>query len=159
MKATDSKALEKRYYAGESSLEEEALLRAYWQEQGHPVEAVLAAYFEAQQQIKLPEAATQQIQEQLKKKAARRRRYAPLSIAAGFLVLLTSWFLFSPSQQPLENSFPLAENTHWEAYEITDPVLAAAILEENLRSLAHGWKQGQQSATTAFIQGKKLEKP
>lgn len=159
MTIKDWKALEKRYYAGESSLEEEALLRAHWQEQGKPETAALANYFETQRQIQLSAAAEQRIVEQLKSKTSRRRMYTQLSIAASVLILLATWWLLSPQSIPLETSFPLAENTHWENHEITDPVLAANILEESLRSLAQGWKIGQEQALSAITQGQKLKNP
>lgn len=159
MNKKDWKALEKRYYAGETSLDEEALLRAYWQERGKPEEALLANYFVAQRQIQLSAVAEQHILRQLKRKTAYRQLYAQLAIAASLLILLAAWWLASPRQSPLETSFPLAENTSWEKYEITDPVLAANILEESLRSLAKGWKTGQDQAVLAIAHGQKLEQP
>ncbi len=162
METQDWKALEARYYKGESSLEEEAALRAYWQRQATYPEADLASYFEAAAQMQLPAAKAATITRALAKRQRNRHLYALVAAAASWLVLLGFWGWARQGtmagEPPLEAAFPLAENADWSRYEVDDPALAAAILSESLHAVAIGWKTGQEAALAA-LESSNLRRP
>lgn len=168
--------LTERYYAGETSLEEEAALRRYWLEtEPESEEAQLAAYYEAaaQQEDHLaPEAPSAAFSEQsfaefmptvsaeaakeprLQKissattKGATYRWMRPLLAVAATVALLMISFRFWPADTEAilaegEGAvFPLAEETDWSKYEVTDPDEALAILTGSLRQVAEPFRQG-----------------
>ncbi|MEM7573136.1 MAG: hypothetical protein AAF433_09560 [Bacteroidota bacterium] len=170
-----------RYYAGETSLEEEAALRRYWLETDpESKEAQLAAYFEAaaQQEDHLaPEAPSAAFSEQsfaafmptvsaeaaneprlqkvssARTKGATYRWMRPLLAVAATVALLMVSFRFWPADTEAilaegEGAvFPLAEETDWSKYEVTDPDEALAILAGSLRQVAEPLRAGARAAS------------
>lgn len=126
MTHTTAKKLLDRYFLGETSLEEEQQLRAYFRAGDiHPELAAyppLFSYWEQAGQIVAP---------QQRRTAIRRRLpvrwLAAVAAAVLLLFSLHSWF---DQQQPDLTSFPIAEAQpiDWSKYEVTDPEEAYRIL-------------------------------
>jgi hypothetical protein len=131
MTHTTAKTLLDRYFLGETSLEEEQQLRAYFRDGDiHPELAAyppLFSYWEQAGEIVAPKA---------KRPAVRRRlpmRWLTAAAASAVLLLsLNTWF----NQQPDLTSFPIAEAKQpidWSKYEVTDPEEAVRILHGALK--------------------------
>lgn len=151
----DWKKLTEKYYAGETSLEEEAALRAYWQKQpaGGP-EVTLSHYFAARRKETLPAATSQQIAEQTRRQPTVLRRLGPWAIAATILGLaLALNLLQNVADQSLDGAFPLEVTAQkapvdWSKYEVTDPEAAAAILVSSLRTVSGEFEQASTAVRT-----------
>ena len=158
-----------RYFAGETSLEEERIIRAYLLAKGKEgdtsPEARLAAFFEEQKQFKLSEKQAALLKSRIatgnKPKSVLRVsifRYSA-GIAASLLLLASIWWSFNAQTEAEDDqSQQLVEATDWTRYEITDPEEAAAVLMNSVRMVSTGLKEGK-AATSALSEIKKLTRP
>lgn len=150
MSDTNWEALTERYYAGETTVEEERLLRQYWRESRNAPEASLADFFDREADKQLSPEATNRIRLRISAVGARRRILFRWASAAAVLGLIFSlWFLSPDRMMPAgSGDFPLAEvsgATDWSQYEVTDPEQAAAIVMGSLKTVASGIQAGRQS--------------
>ncbi len=186
-KPTDWAALTERYYAGETSLEEEAALRRHWEETNpESGEAELAAYFKTAadagnrasefpskafsdlsfEEFALPELAISPSDSALNGRglkveqvATRRRLWPRLAAAASIALLMLSLWMWQPqSAVEITEGPPLAVPTDWSKYEVTDPNEALAILTGSLRQVAEPFREGAK-ATRPMGNLSKLNNP
>ena len=123
---TAAAALLDRYFAAETTLAEEARLRAFFRQPSLPAELEayrpLFAYWEA-----APSAPVRPLRRP-------RRRY--LAAAAAVLLLIAGFFAFPAV--PQGSDFPVAqartEPIDWSQYEVTDPEEAVRILHGALKT-------------------------
>ena len=127
-----------RYYAGESSLEEERALRAYFRSgrvaPEHRAHAPLFAYWGGQRELRSP-----------KRPLVRRLRLRWLAVAAAVALLLLAGRLALPDHQRQElTDFPVVarQPVDWGKYEITDEHEALRLLSGALRQASDGLRTG-----------------
>ncbi|MEL6140781.1 MAG: hypothetical protein AAFU67_04105 [Bacteroidota bacterium] len=159
-----------RYYAGETSLDEERWLREHFLDQhsqgSDSLESRLAKFFATQSELRLSKEQSTQLRSRITKRnkliVVRRMRFVRLgmAIAASLLLVLSVWWSFNtPFNEENGHTSPaLAETTDWSRYEVTDPEEAAAILMSSLRTVSTGLKEGK-AATVALTELKKLTRP
>ena len=125
-----------KYWEGESSLEEEFLLRQYLNTQEgkakHPEEATMFAFFGMQKGIE--STVTEFPVEKLEAPIVRRLNslHFVRNIAAAILIILGAYFVWNHNSVPPENN-QLAEN--WR--EVEDPKEALKITKEALAFLSN----------------------
>lgn len=136
----------KRYYAGETSLEEERVIRQRLlnQKDEESVEGKLTAYFRDQKQLTLPMTTAARIRQRITGKTARQRQLrVGLSVAAAFILAVSSWFL-QPQLADVVNGDPtVATVTDWSKYEVEDPEAAAAIIMQSLHAVSDNFRAGK----------------
>ena len=128
-----------RYFAGETSLEEERALKAYFGGDKVAAELVqytpLFAYWAREAAISAPP----------RKGTARRRPlyYYLMAVAAVGLLVLAVWFV-DRWQQPDISTFPVAERqpVDWSRHEITDEKEALRFLKTVLSSTSDQLREG-----------------
>ncbi|MEL6667578.1 MAG: hypothetical protein AAFY36_01590 [Bacteroidota bacterium] len=145
----------RRYYAGETSLEEEKALRAYWLEASVPsVDTHLAGYFDGESRetsdIDWEKLSAQFVEEDSSATpssggAIVRRltgqhfwRYAAAVVA---IVCVAAWLprLSESNSTAATEGFPVSEAVDWSRYEITDPAEAELVLRQSLTRVAKPW--------------------
>lgn len=139
MTHVEAKELMVRYFDGETTLEQEANLRDYFQQEN--IDASLEAYrllfgyWREQSTIKAPGGVLRPL---------RRRRWWSISAAAAiavFLVVATGLFLRpTPDAPSLAGAFPAVERqpVDWSRYEVTDEKEAMKIVVNALRATSDG---------------------
>lgn len=149
MKKEKAHELVERYFAGQSSLEDERALRAYFAtgevtEELRPY-APLFAYWERERGITAP----------MRKKGIRRLPRLLLALAAALLLFLIARGIHQ-QQQPSLNAFPVAERqpVDWSRYEITDKAEAVRVLKVSLNITG---KQAERAPNIALRQLRTLE--
>lgn len=164
---TDWQELTRRYYAGETSLEEEKALRKYWAANTPDApEAQMATYFESEAQeptdvdwsalsaklveedasFRLPQVGTPHKPRNVIRFKSRRL----LGYAAALAVLLAAVFLLPDrgADDPLASTagFPITEAVDWSRYEITDPAEAKLVLRQSLKQVAQPWNEATRAS-------------
>jgi len=139
MTHTTAKTLLDRYFLGETSLEEEQQLRAYFRDGDiHPELAAyppLFSYWEQASEIVAPKVQRPAIQ--------RRLPVRWLSAAAAAVVLMFSintWF--DPPTDVTASTIPEAQPIDWSKYEVTDPEEAYRILRGALKTASSEINRG-----------------
>ncbi|WP_020566892.1 hypothetical protein [Neolewinella persica] len=139
MTHTTAKTLLDRYFLGETTLEEEEQLRAYFRAGDiHPDLAPyppLFSYWEQAGEIVAPKVRRPAIQRRLPV-----RWLAAVAAAVVMLLCLHTWF----NQQPDLSSFPIAEAQpiDWSKYEVTDPEEAYRLLRGALKTASSEINRG-----------------
>lgn len=145
------KTLLERYFQGETSVEEERLLRRYFSGEG--VDQRLRQYaplfrlFYREQQEKLDENKAGQILAQLPAGPANRislstRRYSRLLQIAASLVLIVGLYWAYQYRQPVEQT----AEVDWSKYEITDEREALDITRNALLKVSKSLNEGASTA-------------
>jgi hypothetical protein len=134
-----------RYYAGETTLEEERYIRAKLLEEGddHSTEGKLAAYFAKEQNVELSPTVAARIRQWITGKTARQRQIRSwLALAAAVLLAVSFWFM-QPELTSVVNGEPEVAATDWSKYEVEDPEAAAAIIMQSLHSVSTNFRAGK----------------
>lgn len=135
-----------RYYAGETSLDEERHIRQKLLEGDlHSPDRKLAAFFKNEQKVTLPMTTATRIRQRITGKTARQRQIRSwLAIAASVLLAISVWFM-QPKLTSVVNGEPEVVTTDWSKYEVNDPEAAAAIILQSLHSVSDNFKAGKKA--------------
>ncbi|MEM6396742.1 MAG: hypothetical protein AAF741_10390 [Bacteroidota bacterium] len=178
----DWQELTRRYYAGETSLEEEKALRLHWSENApDSAETKMATYFEREasessdidwselsaklvaedSSFRLPQVGDSRASGVGSPQKPRNLIYFKprflLAYAAALAAILAAVFLL-PQHTETDSvasaeGFPITESVDWSRYEITDPEEAKTILQQSLQQVANPWNE----ATRASLNLKNIQ--
>lgn len=151
MKPQTIQQLLDKYFEGETSIQEEAQLREYFNQPNVDSRLLhykpIFQYFEKAEQVQLSDDFEARLFQQLdleeKPIVKMRPSWKPmLRIAATVAILLAVYFLVPINQQTTQ-----AQAINWEQYETEDPELALEQTEAALRLLASKLNSGAKTAT------------
>lgn len=158
------KALLEKYFAGNTTLEEEAKLQAYFR--SGQVEEELKQYqplfqlFDHEREVTVSDDFDKKLQAKLDSpaKVVRLRSWQRtlLRVAAVGAVLLASYFAFR-SMQPAPEA-PVATTIDWSKYEITDEQLALEETKKALRLVSAKLNKGKRKTIEEVSKTEKITK-
>lgn len=157
------KAIIDRYFAGETSLEEEAQLRAYFS--GAEVDDRLKPYkplfvvLQQESERSMPDAALEKLWQHPPKPAAQLRistyrRWIAVAASVALAIALWRWY---PQQAAPES--PAIAAVDWSKYEVTDPEEALRITKKALGRTSRELNRAAEKAAQEITKVKKMAAP
>lgn len=140
-----------RYFAGETTLQEEAQLRDYFRRDDVP-DALrpyqpMFQFFETERQARLDEQFEERLLQRLKQRPrpqVRRLRIWVASAAAALVIALAAWWLYPQLSAPEPQ--PVAQAIDWSKYEPETPEEAYRVLKTSLNMTSSKLNQGAATA-------------